>query len=246
MSTSELHGSINMASNGIVGLPEASAPTAAPSYSQIGIWRTFPGIPTRVSDTQFTNTDVSNANLYDKAFPVGTIIRWEKSGGGFQTAEIKDATYGSNSVTYNITGNTLAAGFTSMKYCLLRPLVTEFIIPIKLPAASVVNIGKTFFPVFDIIIYSAVVRYITAATTTKGVWDINVNGTSVFATKPEIAATANKGTVTICDCVVGNTVTVVSSDSAVTTDYDSGHATTPGSDAYVEIHYVPASWWYFS
>ena len=208
------------------------------------IWRTFPGTPTRVSDSQFTITDTSNANLYDKAFTKGTILRWEKSGGGFQTAIVKDATYGSNTVTINILGNTLAAAFTLMKYCIMKPVKEEFIVPGKLPAAATTDIGKTIFAFRDILIFSALVRYKTAAATTGGVWDINNGGTSIFTTKPPIAAAATKGTDTVCDCVLATAVTVVAADSAITLDYDSGHATTPGSDAYVELLYMPAAWRY--
>lgn len=213
-------------------------------FSLVGIWRVFPGTPTRVGDAQFTITDPSNANLYDLAFPKGTIIKWEKSGGGFQTAIVKDATYGANTITINILGNTLAAGFTLMKYCIMKPVKEEFIVPGKLPAAAITDIGKTIFAFRDILIFSALVRYKTAATTTKGVWDINDDGTTIFTTKPEIAATATKGTDTVCNCVLATAVTVVVVDSAITLDYDSGHATTPGSDAYVELLYMPASWRY--
>lgn len=118
--------------------------------------------------------------------------------------------------------------------------------PGKLPAAATTDIGKTIYAFRDILIFSALVRYKTAATTTGGVWDINDDGTSIFTTKPAIAATATKGTETVCNCVLATAVTVVAADSAITLDYDSGHATTPGSDAYVELLYMPAAWRYLS
>jgi hypothetical protein len=210
-------------------------------------WTDFPGTPTRVGNTSFKVTDASNANLYDLMFSPGTIIKWEKSGGGFQCAKITVAAYAANEVTYTIVGNTLAADFTDMKYCLHRARKEVFIVPGTLPGnTATADISKTVFAEADLLIFSALVRYKTASATTKGVWDINDDATTIFATKPEIAATAVIGTETVCDCVAATATTVVAKDSILTLDYDSGHATTPGSDAYVTIWYMPAAWRYIA
>lgn len=210
----------------------------------MSIWTTFPGTPTRVSDSQFTITDTGGANSYAAAFPKGTVIKWEKSGGGFQCAMVKAAAYDSNVVTIDILGNDLAAGFTAMKYCILPAFEDVFIVPGKLPAAASTDIGKTIYWPDDRLVFSAIVRYKTACATTKGVWDINDDGTSIFATKPEIAATATAGADQISDCILDTALTVVAAGSLVTLDYDSGHATTPGSDAYVFLYSMPYSWRY--
>jgi hypothetical protein len=206
------------------------------------LWVIMPGTPTRANDTSFTVT-----GDYSKWFSPRTIVKWEKSGGGFQCAMVVSATYSEPNTTITIVGNTLAAGFTSMKYCIHRAVVEMFIVPGSLPAAAVTDIAKTHFAEADLLVFSALVRYKTACTTTKGVWDINDDSTSIFATKPEIAATSTVGTMTVCDSLgasSGTTTTVVAAGSLITVDYDSGHATTPGSDAYIALYYMPESWRY--
>ena len=206
----------------------------------MSLWTTFPGTPTRVSDSQFTITDTGGANSYAAMFPKGTVIKWEKSGGGFQCAMIKAAAYDSNVVTIDILGNDLVAGFTDLKYCVLPALEDVFIIPGTLPGnTATADIGKTIYWPDDRLVFSVVIRYKTAATTTKGVWDVNDDGTSIFSTKPEIAAGANVGADQISDCVLDDALTVVAAGSAITLDYDSGHATTPGSDAYIFLYSMP-------
>lgn len=36
------------------------------------------------------------------------------------------------------------------------------------------------------------------------------------------------------------------SDVLITVDYDSGHATTPGADAYIYLFWMPVAWRYLS
>ena len=225
---------------------------ANPSWADGGtgsaaFWTEFPGTPTRVSDSQFTITDTSNANSYNKIFTKGTVIKWEKSGGGFQCAMIKAAAYDSNTVTINILGNDLAADFTDMKYCIHRAEEDVFIVPGTMPGnTATADISKTVYATCDLLVFAAQVRYKTAPTTTKGVWDINDDATTIFTTKPEIAASATTGTEQISDCILDTALTVVAKDSAITLDYDSGHATTPGADAYVTFWWMPESWRYQS
>lgn len=209
-------------------------------------WTVFPGTPTRIGDASFSVTDTGNADLYDLAFGPGTIIKWEKSGGGFQCAKISAAVYASDAVTYTLKGNTLAADFTDMKYCMNPCLEATFIVPNSLPTAAQTNVARTIHPSNAIYIFSGLVRYLTAPTTTGGVWDINSGGTSVFSTKIPIAAAAKVGTEIVCNCLLETATTAIAKDAELTLDYDSGHATTPGADAYVSIYYMPLSWRYRS
>lgn len=215
--------------------------------SGAGFWSDMPGSPTRVSDTSFTITDTSNANVYDKAFGPGTVLKWEKSGGGVQFAKITGASYGTNTVTITIVGNTLAAAFTDMKYCIHRAEQEVFIVPGTLPGnTATTDIAKTRHIRGDIYVFSAKIWYKTAPTTTKGVWDINDDGTTIFTTKPEVAASATEGVEQVSDCLAGTALTAVADKSLITVDYDSGHATTPGSDAYVYLFWMPVAWRYLS
>lgn len=211
------------------------------------IWYPMPGTPVRVNDTSFTVTDTGNANLYNKMFSPGTIISWQKSGGGWQCAKITAASYGSPNVTFTIIGNTLAASFTAMKYCIHMIERDVFIIPGTMPGnTATADIGKTIYNLQDWLIISAQVRYKTGPTTTGATWDILDDGASIFTTKPPIAAGATLGTETVCDCVLTTADTVVAAGSLITLSYLSGHATTPGADAYVEIFRIPEAWRYMT
>ncbi len=215
--------------------------------SGAGFWSDMPGTPTRIGDTSFSITDDSNANLYDKAFGPGTVLRWEKSGGGAQFAKVTAASYSSDAVTITIVGNTLAAGFSDMKYCIHRAEQEVFIVPGTLPGNTATSdIAKTRHIRGDIYVFSAKIWYKTGPTTTKGVWDVNDDGSTIFTTKPEVAASATEGVEQVSDCLSGTATTAVADKSLITVDYDSGHATTPGADAYIYLFFMPVAWRYLS
>ncbi len=207
-------------------------------------WDELPGTPTRISDTSFSITDTGNANLYDQRFPAGTIISWQKYLGGWRVAKITSATYAADAVTFTILGNTLSIGFTDMKYCIHAAKEDRWIIPGMMPAAAQTNVGRQIIWMEDRYVFSAKILYGTAPSTTKGVWDVNDGGTSIFTTKPEIAAGSTSGTEVVSDSLAGTALTAVVAASRVTLDYDSGHATTPGADAQIIIWSMPVSWRY--
>lgn len=207
-------------------------------------WDNMPGTPSRVSDTSFQIIDDDNANLYDLRFSPGTIISWEKSGGGWQAAKILTASYSSDVVTFTIIGNTLSAGFTDMKFCVHHAQEDRWIIPGMMPAAAQTAMGKQVIWLEDRYVFSAKVMYGTGPTTTNGVWDINDDGSTIFTSKPSIAAGSTSGTEVVSDSLSGTNTTIIAAASRITLDYDSGHATTPGSDAYVFIWSMPKAWRY--
>lgn len=207
-------------------------------------WDDMPGSPTRISNTSFSITDTGNVNLYDQQFPPGTIVSWQKYLGGWQVAKIVTATYAANAVTFTIIGNTLSAGFTDMKRCIHPAKEDQWTIPGMMPAAAQAAIGRQIIWQEDRYVFSAKVMYGTGPTTTKGVWDVNDDGTTLFTAKPEIAAAATEGTEVVSDSLSGTATVAVAAKSRVTIDYDSGHATTPGSDAQVFIWSMPTSWRY--
>lgn len=207
-------------------------------------WNDMPGSPTRISDTSFSITDTGNANSYDKIYCAGSIISWEKSGGGWQAAKIVTASYSSDAVTFTILGNTLSAGFSSMKYCTQMAKEDCWTIPGSMPAAALSNIGRTIIWQDERYIFSAKVYYGTAPKNTGGVWDINDDGATLFSSKPSIAAGATEGTEVVSDSLSGTNTTAVAAKSLITLDYDSGHASTPGSDAMIFVWSMPAGWRY--
>lgn len=207
-------------------------------------WNDMPGTPTRISDTSFSITDTSNANSYDKVYCPGSVISWEKSGGGWQAAKIITATYSSDAVTFTILGNTLSAGFTDMKYCTQMAKEDSWTIPGNMPAEALTDIGRTIIWQDERYVFSAKVYYGTAPTTTGGVWDINDDAATLFSSKPSIAAGATEGTEVVSDSLSGTNTTAVAAKSLITLDYDSGHATAPGSDAVIFIWSMPVGWRY--
>lgn len=239
-------GAGTMGATGPTG-PTGPAGATGASASGAAFWTTLPGTPTRQSDTTFSVTDAGNANSYDKMFGPGTVIRWEKSGGGAQFAMITAASYASDAVTFTIVGNTLSTGFSAMKYCIHRAIGDVFIVPGTMPGnTATADIAKTLIPISAILVFSARIAYKTAPTTTAGVWDINDDGTSLFTTKPTIGAGSTLGSHQVSDCLSGTALTAVAANSLITVDYDSGHDTTPGADAYVHIWYMTEAWRYLT
>lgn len=201
-------------------------------------WTTVPGTPTRVSDTQFTITDTGNANLYDKLFVKGVILRWLEST-TFQTAMVISSSYAANAVTINIVGDSLTAGFTSMKYALSKALRFEFIVPGALGAVT--DVARTHYPECDIYKLSVDARVKTAGTTNATVFDVNDDGTTIITTKPSIASAALTDLDNVCD----NPSTVIAANSILTLDIDSV-STTPPVEAYVDLWYYPEWWRYLT
>lgn len=206
--------------------------------SSSSFWTTVPGTPTRVSDTQFTITDVGNAGLYDQILKRGVILIWLE-GSTFQTAMVVSSSYGANTVTVNIVGDSLTAGFSSMKYCANHAMVEQFIRPGRLGAGA--DAFKTWFAPCDVYILAADARVKSAGTTNATVFDINDDGSTKFTTKPSISS----GSTSDLNNVADNPSTLVAEGSAITADIDSV-STTPPTDAYIYIYYYPVSWRYRS
>jgi len=205
-------------------------------------WSDVPGTPTRVSDTQFTITDTSNTNKYDLLFKKGTIIKWDESG-TFQTGMVISSSYGTNTVTINIVGDSLTAGFTAMKYAIPKALFETFIIVGTFPSAATTDLSKTWYPSSGVFILSADLVVKTAGSGTGStVVDINVSASTKFTTKPTLTTT---GTSDI-DNVADNPSTEVAAEAPVTVDVDSVTATTAPVDGYVRLYYYPSDWRYRS
>lgn len=211
-------------------------PAWGTTTSGTSFWTDMPGTPTRVSDTQFTITDTSNANLYDQIFKKGVILIWMESS-TFQTAMVISSSYGANTVTINLVGDSLTAGFTAMKYAIPMANVETFIIPGSLATGT--DLAKTWYVDQDVYILSADAYVKTAGTTNSSVFDINDDGTTKFTTKPTITT----GTTSDIDNVADNPSTAVAAGSLVTIDIDAVSTTVP-IEAYIKVFSYPVSWRY--
>lgn len=199
-------------------------------------WDVVPGTPTRVSDTQFTLTDTGNANKYDLLLKKGVILKWDESG-TTNIAMVISSSYATNVVTVNIVGDSLTAGFTSMKYCIQMAMVEQFIIPGTLGTGT--DLAKTWYPSYDVCKLSVDARVKTAGTTNPTDFDVNDDGTTIITTKPSIASGATADLDNVCDAPT----TVIAANSAVTVDIDAV-STTPPVEAYIYLFYFPSSWLY--
>lgn len=198
-------------------------------------WATVPGTPTRVSDTQFTITDTSNANGYDTLFKKGVILKWLESS-TFQTAMIISSSYGTNTVTINIVGDSLTAGFSAMQYAIPNAMRERFIIPGTLSAAT--NVAHTFRTPYPIYVLSCDASVITAGTTNATEFDVNDDGTSLFG---GTAASIASGGTQDEDNVAAAPSTAVAEESLITVDINSVSTTAP-VEAYIDVWYYPVSW----
>lgn len=211
---------------------------AAAAGGGAAFWTDVPGTPTRVSDTQFTITDSSNANKYDKIFTKGTIIKWLEST-TINVGMIISASYGSNTVTVNIVGDSLTNGFTSMKYCIHRADVLDFIIPGSVAIGT--DIARTHYATCDLIKLSVDAYVKTAGTTNSSTFDINDDGATIITTKPSIASGGTSDIDNVCDAPT----TVIAAGSALTVDVDAA-SSTQAQTAYLKLYVFPEAWIYMS
>ncbi len=203
-----------------------------------GFWTAVPGSPTRVSDTQFTITDTGGANNYASLFAKGVILKWDESG-TFQTAMVQDSSYAADTVTINILGDSLTAGFTAMKYASRQAMKFEFIVPGTLGTGT--DVARTHWPECDIYKLAVDARVKTAGTTNSTDFDVNDDGVTIITTKPSIASGATSDLNNVCD----SPSTPIAAGSALTLDIDAV-STTPPDEAYVTLYYYPAYWRYLS
>jgi len=237
---------------GTSGVPERLAIGSASQYlgvsssgkpyygtvASANVFLSVPGTPTRVSDTQFTITDTGNAGLYDLLLSQGTVLIWLEST-TFQLAVVESSSYATNTVTVNIIGNSLTAGFTSMKYSIVKAYIIEFIIPGTIATGT--DLAKTFYMPCAGYIIAADGYHKTAGTTNSTTYDINDDASTLFSSKLTIATTATTATFLSAT----DPSTLIAKDSLITVDCDSVSTTAP-VEAYIYVYWIPASWRYIS
>lgn len=214
----------------------------------VAVWNAMPGTPTRTAANTFTITD-SSILRYDLVFKKGTILTWKKTNAKDQFAMVLSAVWDTN-VTTTITtlGNDLNDPIGAfMYYCIHKAMYDTFIVPGTLPLSALGDISKTIWAQNPIYIFGALPRVRTGGTAgTDQVFDIHSSGTTIFDTKPLVSGTATKGVETVCNCLKTNATTEVAEDAYITLEYDSGHASAPGADAYVTIYWMPIMWRYMT
>ncbi len=199
-------------------------------FEDLEFWKNVPGTPTRVSNTQFTITDTANASGFQNLFSKGIVLKWTDS--GTKQAMVTSSSYATNVVTINIMGDTLGAGFSAMKYCLEKAKEVQFVV-IGTQAVGTDLAGKFYAP-YALKIFGADARCVTAPTGSALTFDINVGGTTVFTTKPSIAASGTSDLLNTADN--GATAT---DGAEITVDVDAVGSTVAGVDAYIKLYVAP-------
>jgi len=208
--------------------------------SGAGFWSSVPGTPTRVSDTQFTITDSGNANKYDKIFTKGTILQWTETA-TFCTGMIVSASYGANTVTINIVGDSLTAGFTAMKYCIHKAIRLRLpVVPGTLAVADNPSGVYEYMP-WDAIKLSIDVFVGTAGTTNATTGHVNDDGTAINSADFSIASTETSDLGNVCDAPT----TIIAAGSKLSIDITAVSTTAP-VDLYVYLWCYPESWRYMA
>jgi hypothetical protein len=203
------------------------------ALSSGGTWTTLPGTPTRVSDTQFTIADTSNANKYDKLFARGRVLKWMEST-TLNIAIVTDSSYATNVVTVNIIGDSLTAGFTDIKYAnILASKILVGMIPGNVTVA-INPTGAKYFTYTPILKFMVDAYVGTAGVTGNTDIDVNVGGTSILSTKASIAGGGTSDLNNICD----SPITAIVANSVITVDIDTANST-PAKDAYVYLWCFP-------
>lgn len=201
-------------------------------------WSDVEGTPTRVSDTQFTLTDAGNAHKYDLLLKKRVLLSWLDSG-SYKSAMVISSSYSSDTVTVNIVGDALAAGFTDMRYAIMLCPWVRWIVPGYLGTGTDVAVTHTaecgMIPL-------AVDGKVKAAGTTGALTvDINDDGSSIMNGPTNDFSISSGNTETLNTQVY--TRTEIAADSDITIDID-GTCTTPAKTLYLKLYWYPASWRY--
>jgi len=205
-----------------------SAITIGSTGGGSSFWTTINNTPTRTSSSTLT---VSGGGDVSTLLSRGMVMKWTES----STAKygmIASSTYSNPTTTIEFMGDQMASiDSSSLKYSLEKARIATLAVAGTLGATTTDIAGRFNVP-FPMKIYGADIYLGTAGNGTMIV-DINKNGTSIFATKPQITTTATKG----------EKFTADSGTTAMTGDYISidldKPAGTPGVDLYVNIFYSP-------
>jgi hypothetical protein len=193
-------------------------------------WPSVPGTPTRTSNTVFTITDTGNANLYNLLISKTTVLKWTDSG-NTKMAMVVSATYAADVVTVTIMGDTLAVGFTAMKYSIEKCRPVPFAIAGNIGVGT--NLSRIFKAYCPLKVFGADGYHRVAGTTNATTYDLNKNGTTFMTTKVSIASGATVGNGYSAD-----DGTTLAMDDVVSLDCDSVSTTAP-IDIYIDLFVFP-------
>jgi len=202
--------------------PEWATPTAGSS-----VWTAVPGTPTRTGNTTFTIT-----GNYTALVTTGMVIKWTQSS-VVKAGLVLSSTYSSPKTTVTIVGDTMASiDASSCKYFNKAADVIHFAYAGTI-GATATDVMRAWYADKAYRVLGAKPSVGTAGTTNNTTFDININGTTAFTTKPTIATTAATGTIFTADN--GKSLAI---NDKVTIDVDAVQ-TTPAVDGYIDLFLLP-------
>ena len=221
---------------GLTGIAGSAGGSGATGIAGL-YWRSIPGTPVRVSNTQFKVTDSGNAGHYDSLMSRGTVVKWTDSTGLKMGMSTTTAFAGSDA-TINIIGDIIplndvtAANFY---YATEKARAVQFSIPGTL--AVLADAAGHWYPAYQIKAFGVDAYVSTAGVTGNTTFDLKYDTTSMFTSSaafPAIA-TATQG-VTGITCKDNFTVWGSAKVQCDVTTVASG---TAPIDGWVNLYFTP-------
>ena len=214
-------------------------------------WTAVPGSPTRTGDHTFTVTDASHANLYDYQLSKGTLLKWTEDAAP-KIAMVTLASNTSDTDTFYICGDAMAKiDASSLKYCLMKAEYLEWIIPGVM--ADVDDFSRVqVMPVNAFGLQVEAFAKAKGATSGSDTFDIRSNNTSIMASTSTITFSYDlldnldsTGKYGVKTNVNYHASTIIAAGSYMTADC-TGLATTPHTEVYLRLWYMPRYYYYRS
>ncbi len=215
-----------------------AAPITATSGGS-SFWTSPPATPTRESNTTFSIPGDYSATTYP--FGKKVVWKWTESSVVKCAMQSIPQTYGSSKTTFTIVGDTMASiDSGSLKYALVEAIDIILACFGSIDAVSTNQFGEfTAFEPYRVL--GADVNVGTAGTTNSSTFDINKNGTTMFATKPTLASTVRYSPTPF---TADNGVSLALGDQ-VTGDIDAVQ-TTVAVDAFLHLYLFPTKYLYMT
>jgi hypothetical protein len=182
---------------------------------------------TYISTYSFSVVDSGGAGNYLGILSRGTPLKWAQSS-AVRQAMVATSTSGTNTITVTTIGDIMVSSAASMMYATDWVKSIDFCVAGTLIATT--DIAGHYYAPTPLHIYGADARVGTEANTTTV--DINLSGTSMFATKLALATAASAYNYTadnLATAPIGGTFSI---------DIDSVGTTAP-SDLYVSVYVFP-------
>lgn len=192
---------------------------------------------TAITGTRASNTTITVSGDQTAIFKKGMIVRWTESDVIKWGMVSIPSTYSSPNTTITIIGCVCASiDANSFKYSSIigvEQFQKNFVIAGGIGAVAT-NVANAYYATEPMYVIGADLQVGTAGTTNSTTIDLNKNGTSMFATKPNLATTVASSPLPF----TADTATTLALGDKVTLDVDAVQ-TTIAQDLYAQLYVVP-------